>query len=345
MRLLGSSVGWGFQFQHPGFVFSLLLIIFVIALNMLGLFDFGSGIQTRAGSIKVANGTAGAFLSGVLATALATPCTGPFMGSAIAAALTMSSIMTLIVFSFLGAGLALPYMILCWYPAWRRFLPRPGAWMDILKQVLALPLFMTVIWLIWILDFQIGIAGVSRVIVSLAIVAAACWGFGRLCTPASSRLRQRGVTFGALVAFIIAVLVGTPWSGYVADSSIAAASSSAAVWEKFSPERLTALRASGTPVVVDFTAAWCVVCQVNERRVFGSADIVEPLIQDGVVFLKADWTKEDPDISAELARHGAVGIPLVLVYGRKGKSAIFTSLIEPQMFLREAREVIGAGRS
>ncbi len=340
MRSFGSTVGWGFQFQHPGFVFSLMLIVFVLSLNMLGLFDYGHGIQKRAGSIKVADGATGAFLSGVLATALATPCTGPFMGSAIAAALSMSNLMTLLVFSSLGAGLALPYMVLCWYPAWRCFLPRPGAWMNLFKQALAIPLSLTVLWLIWILEFQIGVNGISRVVVSLFIVGLACWGLGRLSNPSSSRLRQRLVTLGALVACIGAVLVGTPWSGYVADSSIATASSSSLVWEKFSSERLSTLRATGVPVVVDFTAAWCVVCQVNERRVFAAPDIVDPLVRDGLVFMKADWTKQDPEISSELALHGVVGIPFVVVYGRQEKQATFSSLIEPETFLREARKAI-----
>lgn len=332
LRSFGTSVGWGFQFQSPNFVFCLIAIVFAIALNMVGLYEFGAGIQNKAGSVKIADGMTGAFLSGVLATALATPCTGPFMGSAIAASLTMSGMMTFLIFTALGSGMALPYMTLCWYPSFRRFMPRPGAWMEIFKQLLAFPLFLTVVWLLWVLGCQVGVDGLSRALISLVLLGLVCWGFGRFCSGQCTRIRQRMITAAAVCLGLTSIFIGAPWSGYVAESSSVTASVTQPKWEKFSSARLAELRKTGVPIIIDFTAAWCIVCQVNERRIFNSNEIVEPLIKSGAVFLRADWTKQDPEISEELSRHGAAGVPLVVVYDKNGNSSSFSSLIEPTTF-------------
>lgn len=263
LRALGTKVGWGFQFQSPVFVAAMAIVLLLIALNFLGVFEFGFGIQRVAGKADRGKGYLGSFLSGTLSTLLATPCSAPFMATAIAAALAMSLIAAFGVFTALGLGLAFPYLVFALFPQLLRFLPRPGNWMVRVRQVLSLPLFASVVWLLWILSLQVGVQD---------------WGIFR-----------QGVR-----------------------SAIVSAGRESA--EPFSTARLDELLRGQAPVLVEFTAAWCVTCQVNHHVLFDMPEVEQALREHDVRILIADWTKNDPNITEALNSFGRSGVPLTALY-------------------------------
>ncbi len=358
LRAAGQSVGWGFQLQSPVFVAGMALLFVVIALNFAGLFEFGLSL-TRLGQLDPSAAThalqAGAgpivrsFGSGALAVLVATPCTAPFMGSALGYTIGQPAAAVLLVFTAIAIGMALPYLVLGFFPALLAWLPRPGRWMESLRQFLAFPMLATAAWLSWVLGQQAGIDAVLALAMGAVFVALAGWLYGRFVQgPPTAR---RGPALG----LALATLVGGTWlalsqaasadpaapgaSGGVAGGGLAGAASkagtaSSAAWQTWSEARVAEALAAGRPVFVDFTAAWCVSCQANKRLALERASVRSAFEQAGVVRLKADWTQRDPLITAALARHGRNGVPLYLLYSPgRDRPEVLPELLTPGIVL------------
>ncbi len=315
LRSGGSRFGWGFQLQSPGFVAVLALGLFFFALSLAGMFELGLSVTSAGDSLTRKQGMAGSFFTGVLATVVATPCVGPFMGVAIGFALSQPAWVTFAVFTALGVGLALPYLAISFFPLLIRWLPRPGAWMEFLKQVTALPLFATVIWLVYIYGrlFSGGAPGEgvyqsAMLLCGLLVVTVGAWTLGRW--PAA-----RVATIVAVVLLVAGV--ATPFAERPGKAEAAAA----AKWEPFSQPALDAARASGKAVFVDYTAAWCLSCQVNEKLVLNTSDVQARLKQGNFVLMRADWTQYDPAITTALTAVGRSGVPTYVIYPGKPEAA------------------------
>jgi thiol:disulfide interchange protein DsbD len=313
LRAAGEQIGWGFQLQSPAFVALLAYFMFALALSLSGVFIIGGRLMGLGGNWADRPGYAGSFATGVLAVVVATPCTAPFMGAALGFALTQPWPVSLVVFQALGLGLALPYLLLSFSPALLRFLPRPGPWLEYGKQLLAFPLYATVAWLVWVLSRQAGPDGVAAVLAGLILTAFALW-LAQTVRAAGRGWRLAGRA-GAGLALVLALGLARLPATTGAESAYAAARPSSAVaWEPFSPARLAELQAAGQPVFVNFTAAWCITCLVNERIALSSPRVAMELAERKVVTLKADWTHRDPVITTALAAFGRAGVPLYLLY-------------------------------
>jgi thiol:disulfide interchange protein DsbD len=312
LRAGGAELGWGFQLQSPLFVAALAYLFFALALGLSGLLTIGGRLTGLGHGLAARPGYAGSFVTGALATVAATPCTAPFMAVALGYALTQPPAGALAVFEALGLGLALPFLVLSLAPGWRRLLPRPGPWMARLERALALPLYATVAWLVWVVSRQSGPDGVALVLAGLLLIGLAAW--LRHGTREAAPRRRRTATAVALACVAGALALG-PLAASSPPSSRAEASGPLR-WEPFSPRRLAELRAQSTPVFVNFTAAWCITCLVNERVALHSPAVADAFARKGVVYLKADWTSKSPEIAAVLESFGRSGVPLYVVYGR-----------------------------
>lgn len=317
LRAAGESVGWGFQLQSPGFVAVMALLFVAVGLNFSGLFEVGAGL-TRLGGLG-GTSTAGSFGTGVLAVLVATPCTAPFMGSALGFTLSQPALYTLAVFTAIGLGMAAPYLLLGWFPGWLKRLPRPGRWMVTLREVLAFPMYATAAWLAWVLVLQAGADALLRLLLAAVLVGVAGWAWSRFGGPASLR---RGVAWATVAA---SVATGAWLLAPLADPAVPSGSASLASpgraagtqgldWEPWSEQRVAEAVAQGRPVFVDFTAAWCVTCQANKKLVLDRPQTVDAMRRLDVLTLRADWTQRDPAITAALARHQRNGVPLYLAY-------------------------------
>ncbi len=311
LRAGGAELGWGFQLQSPAFVTLLAALFFLMALNLFGVFEWGGFAQSMTSNISAQGRYADAFLAGVLATVVATPCTAPFMGAAVGFTLAQPAAISLAVFAMLGVGMALPVLLLSFFPNALKRLPRPGPWMETFKQVMAFPLFATVIWLAWVLGAQAGNDAVVALLGGLLVLGIGAWIYGRWA-------HSEGLARFVFAALFAAAGLWLAWPGAVAAPDKAGAVSAAKPgeipWQPWSPERLAELRAAGTPVFVDFTAAWCVTCQVNKRVALNREEVAKALADRGVVALKADWTNHDPRITAALAELGRNALPVYALY-------------------------------
>ncbi|MDH4060448.1 MAG: thioredoxin family protein, partial [Aquincola sp.] len=310
LRAGGEQIGWGFQLQSPGFIAALAVMFTVIALNLAGLFEFGSMLPSSAASLRLRHPLADSFLTGVLAVAVASPCTAPFMGAALGLAFTLPPAQALTLFAALGTGMALPYLLASAWPGLARALPRPGAWMATFKTVMAFPMLATVVWLAWILGQQTGTDGVTALLAVLVALAFALWAWGR----ADESGLARAVWTGVAVLLLGATLAWALPSWREAHAAATPAPPGEARWQPWSAERVAALNAEGRTVFVDFTAAWCVTCQFNKRTVLGDAQLMADLQARNVALLRADWTRRDAAISAELTRLNRSGVPVYAVY-------------------------------
>ena len=330
LQTAGSAVGWGFQLQEPGMVFALALLFFALGLNLMGAFEFSNLLPQRAATWRAQRPAGDAFACGVLAVVAASPCTAPFMGAALGYALTQSPPVALAVFGALGLGMAVPYMALTLAPGWRRHLPRPGAWMERLKQGLAFPMFATAVWLLWVLGQQSGVGAMARVLMALVGLALLLW------VARIGGLRS-GVGKGAGM-LALAGLLAWSWPAEAPATDVRGggiAQSSEDGWLPYDEAALARFAAEGRPVFVDFTAAWCVSCQVNKRLVLNTEDTLQAFERANVALMRADWTRRDATITQALARLGRNGVP-VYVLLRPGMEPLLLPEILSQRMVREA---------
>ncbi|SCB06430.1 protein-disulfide reductase DsbD family protein [Xanthomonas translucens] len=296
---------WGFQLQRPGFVAVLVYLMFVVGLSLSGVFTLSANLGGLGQSLSSRSGPVGDFFTGVLACVVSSACIGPFMGPALGYALTAPPAMAMLVFLTLGLGLALPFLLIGFVPSLARRLPKPGAWMETLKQVLAFPMYLTAIWLLWVLGKQRGVDAVALLLVGATLLALGLWWF--------ERARWRGHKTGMRLASVLLLLALVPAWGVTRLAQPGATVERNTV--AYSPQMLDRLRTDNRVVFVNMTADWCVTCKANERNVFSSDAFRDTLKRVDAVYMKGDWTNEDERISAFLAEHKAVGVPLYVVYG------------------------------
>jgi thiol:disulfide interchange protein/DsbC/DsbD-like thiol-disulfide interchange protein len=326
LRAAGEQLGWGFQLQSPAVVAGLAALFTLIGLNLAGLFEFGNIVPSSVATLQARNPTADAFLTGVLATAIASPCTAPFMGASLGFAIGLPVIQALAVFGALGLGMALPYLAASWWPAIARALPRPGAWMNTFRQLMAFPMFATVVWLLWVLGQQSGIDGAAGLLMLLVVLALLVWALG---LQGKSRTVLAGLSLAGLLW--LGWAVGPNVTRLQAPAATGTESIATAVdglsWQAWSPQRQASLIAEGRPVFVDFTAAWCVTCQYNKRTTLADASVLADLSSKNVALLRADWTRRDPLVTAALASLGRNGVPVYAIYKNGQAPQVLTEIL------------------
>ena len=330
----GQAIGWGFQYQSPVFVLIVAYLMFGVGLNLSGLFSIGAGAVGIGSSLAERGGYSGSFFTGVLATVVATPCTAPFMGAAIGYALSQPAPALLAIFLSLGLGLALPYLLLSAWPRLQTLLPKPGLWMERLKEALAFPMYAAAAWLVWVLAQQAGPNAVLVALGGMLLIALAGWLQGVTRLSCGWR-RQGGIGF-AVLALGVAIVGG----GFGVDALALAqpttgkpAATSDQVWQPYSAAKLAELRAAGQPVFVNMTAAWCISCLVNERVALSDGGVLAAFKAAGVTYLKGDWTNQDREISRFLDQFGRSGVPLYVYYPPGGDSqpVVLPQLLTPDI--------------
>ncbi len=308
LRGAGARLGWGFQFQSPVFLGLMAALLFFLGLSLAGQFDIGLTLTSAGGSLAAKQGYTGSFFTGVLAVVVATPCTAPLMGTAIGYALAQPAAITFAVFTALALGLAAPYVALTLQPAWTRLLPRPGVWMDVLKQAISVPIFVTVIWLAWVVAQTYGTSLLVALLVSFLLLAIAGWFLGRW--PAR---RWASIVAALIVLTVVAFGIWAPRRLAVA-AETSTASETQSAWEPWSAEAVSRYQAQGRPVFVDFTAKWCLSCQVNERVALSQPQVQKAFADAHVALLRADWTQRDEAIAQALTALNRSGVPAYALY-------------------------------
>ncbi|MDO9359708.1 MAG: protein-disulfide reductase DsbD family protein [Polaromonas sp.] len=318
LRAAGEQLGWGFQLQSPAVVAALAALFTVIGLNLAGVFEFGSLLPSRVASLQAKNPTIDAFLSGILATAIASPCTAPFMGASLGFALGLPAWQALAIFAAIGIGMALPYLAASAIPAVARALPRPGPWMVTFRQLMAFPMFATVAWLVWVLGQQSGIDGAGALLGLLVLLALVLWS-----------LTLAGRTRAVVATLSIAALAMGLWAGGQNVTQIpeqAELAQGSGRWQAWAPGKVDQLNAQGQNVFVDFTAAWCVTCQYNKKTTLANGAVLADMDAKKVVTLRADWTRRDPAVTAALGQLGRSGVPVYVIY-KPGSAPVVLSEI------------------
>ena len=325
LKAAGSAIGWGFQLQSPPVVAVLALVMLAVALNLSGLFEVGTSLQGAGSGLASRGGVAGAFFTGALAVVVAAPCTAPFMGPALGWALTQTPAAALTVFLALGLGFAAPFVLVAFAPGLLSRLPKPGAWMEIFRKALAFPMYGAAAWLAWVLAQQAGPDDLAKLFAAAVLVGLAAWlvGLSQRRTMAGRKPLLLTPFAGALAAIAIG---GVAWPQ---------AKAAELASEPYSPARVAELRAEGRPVFVNYTAAWCVSCQVNDKVALSTRAVAQAFARHKVAYLKADWTRRDATIAADLASHGRAGVPLYLLYGAGGReAAILPSILTPDTVVK-----------
>ena len=323
LRAGGEQIGWGFQLQSPAFVVGLSVFIFLFGLNLFGVFEVGTSIMGVGQKTASQANFTGSFVSGVTATVVATPCTAPFMGAALGFALSQPPAAALAIFAFLGLGMAAPYLFLSAFPAMLKFIPKPGVWMETLKQFMGFLLMATVVWLASVLGLQTGVTGLLWLMGGLLVAGMGGWVFGRWGDFTKPTLTRR---LGQIAAAVL--ILGSIWIGLQGTDATAAPVAESGQntaghgdWIPFSPEKVEEIVASGKPLFIDFTAAWCLSCQVNKKVVLHSEEIEKAFAEHGVTTMIADWTSNDERITRALAAFGRNSVPLYVLYpGKPGSS-------------------------
>jgi thiol:disulfide interchange protein len=318
LRAAGEQLGWGFHLQNPAVVAALALLFTVLGLNLAGLFEFGNFLPSRVANLQAKNPTINAFLTGVLATAIASPCTAPFMGASLGYAIGLPAWQALAVFAAIGFGMALPYLAASTVPAVARALPRPGPWMLTFKQLMAFPMFATVAWLVWVLGQQSGIDGAGALLGLLVLLALVLWS-----------LTLKGRTRALIATFSIAMGAIAVWAigqNIVKPLETSAVTATSERWQAWAPGRVEQLTAQGRSVLVDFTAAWCVTCQYNKTTTLSNAGVLADIDAKNIALLRADWTRRDPAVTAALAQLGRSGVPVYVIY-KPGRTPVLLSEI------------------
>jgi len=328
LRAAGEQIGWGFQLQSPLFVTLLVYLLLAVGLNMSGVFEVGGGLASVGDGLTRGDSYRASFFTGVLTTLVATPCTAPFMASAVGAALTQPAAFALSVFAALGFGLALPYLLLSFAPWMRRALPKPGAWMDTLKQAFAFPIYASAAWLLWVLAQETSSFGLGAALAGAILIALAAWAYQK---SKSSAARGRVAALAtATLAVVLAILLPVRFGDVAAAAGVSARSAqSAGEWQPYDAAQVAKLNAAGRPLLVNFTASWCLTCLVNERNAFTDSAVRAVFRDKGVTLMKGDWTNRDPAITQALASFGRAGVPLYVVYNSKPGST--EPVILPQL--------------
>ncbi len=315
LRAAGSEVGWAFQLQDPRVIAFLLLLVTGIALNLAGLFEINLSTGSLGSGVTARGDTLGSFATGALAAFIATPCTGPFMAGALGAALVLPAAAGLLVFAGLGFGLALPFLLIGFVPALRRRLPKPGAWMNRLRAILSVPMFLTALALAWVLGRQAGVDGMAIGLLGALALGLLLWWLGSRQHGGRPAWVPGGLALVATVAAVLLVPMEAPAGGAATAGTATVAGLEA---EPYTPERLAALRADGTPVFLFMTADWCITCKVNEKGALSSPAVAAAFKAGGIKVLEGDWTKPNPAISGWLAEHRRAGIPVYAFYAADG---------------------------
>ena len=333
LRAGGEYLGWGFQLQSPSFVIVLSVLLFLFGLSLFGVFEIGVTLTAVGQNTPKGSTYTGSFFSGILATIVATPCTAPFMGSALGFALTQPAYVSMLIFTALGLGMALPYVLLTSIPALLKYVPKPGAWMETFKQFMGFLMVATVLWLIWVLSLQTGAEGVLILLGSLLLVSLSGWIYGRwsvlhksLKTRRIAQLISGLILAGALALSLMYIKPVSASTGSVHTQGLIE-------WQTFSPELVAQLRSEKKPVFIDFTAAWCLSCQVNEKVAFGSEEVQKAFADKGIAALKADWTNKDEVIAKELAKFGRNSVPLYVLYLPDKEAVLLPEILTPDIVL------------
>jgi thiol:disulfide interchange protein len=323
----GEAIGWGFQLQSPGLIAALAYLFFVMGLSMSGLIHFGTNLMGAGQSLTEKSGLSGSFFTGVLAAVVASPCTAPFMGAALGFALTQPAIACIAVFAALGFGMALPLLLLCYLPALATRLPRPGAWMDNLKQFLAFPLYLSAIWLLWVFGRQTGVSGMAMLCAGAVAIAFGCWLLGREASGFWQLIRRISIAASWILAITLV------WQGAENREQQAATSSR---WQAYNPELVASLRAQGQPIFINLTADWCLTCLANEKIALHTEAVEKTFDELNVATIKGDWTNTDPSITALLQEYGRSGVPLYLWFPANSteKATILPQLLSQDLLLK-----------
>lgn len=327
LRAAGSQLGWGFQLQSPWLVAALALLFTLIALNLSGLLEL-RGNWTGSLAVQMArHPLADAFLSGVLAVVVAAPCTAPFMGASVGIAFTLPAWQGLLIFVSLGSGLALPFTLSAWVPAAARWLPRPGAWMAVLRQALAFPMLLTVVWLLWVFAKQTGAEAAAVLLAALVLLSGLAWSLG-----------LKGKSAWWVSAVFVSALCGLLWLAQPVMRQFSAADSASsfndAQWLAWSEERVSKALQAGQPVFIDFTAAWCVTCQVNKQTTLRDTRVLQAFADKHVLLLQADWTRRDPAITQALSARGRSGVPVYVLQAPGKPARVLSELLTPDLVLK-----------
>ena len=329
----GREVTWAFQFQNPWFNVVIGSVVFVFALNLFGVFEvvLPGRASTALEAASSFSGLTGSFFQGVFATLLATPCTAPFLGAALGFAFSQSAGVIVAMFAAVAGGMGAPYLLLSARPGWMKFLPRPGAWMERLKQLMGFPLLATLVWILGIVGGQRGTDGVFWFLCFLLCLATACWLYGSFCGPLS------GTRSRAAAIFLAALLAGGGGWYFLGEKFAGAGGRESAgiAWVPFSASELSALRASGKPVFLDFTADWCLTCKFNERTAIDTPSVRQLLRDKKIVPMKADWTNANPEITAALKNFGRVGVPFYVIFpaGSGGEPVVLPEILTESLLL------------
>ncbi len=354
LQASGEQLGWGFQLQSPAFVVAMIFIFLTLGLLFLSDIMIGQKIQTAAGRSKLPTNFIGSFLNGVLATAVATPCTAPFMSTALAATLTLPALSAIAIFTALGIGMSIPYLVLSFAPSLLSALPKPGAWMETFKQLMAFPLFASAIWLCRVYARQVGFEPPGVTLFINVLWGILCVGFCFwLLLRASQATRistKRLLSMTALASLVLGIGIALPSSSQVDEAQINGCAPSESpkpfrdsfglLWESYSEQRLARILAQGRPVFLDFTAEWCITCQVNERVVFRSQAVRDLLIRKNVTLIRADWTSKNPAITRAIRRFGRNGVPVnVLLASPEAPPLVLPNILTPSIVI-EALETL-----
>ena len=340
LRAAGQEIGWGFQLQTPGFVAVLASVLFLFGLNLSGVFEIGESLTGAGSQLQSKSGYTGSFFSGVLATLVATPCTAPFMGSALGIIVTLSAAQSMLIFTALALGVAMPYLLLSFFPAFLKWLPRPGAWMETFKNGLAFLLYATVVWLAWVFGKQVGVTGMAGLLLGMVFLGVAAWIWGNW----GSLAKKKSVRLTAFLVALPLLLIGACIQFYAStlftesSGTEISANSNGIRWESYDPELVLASTAEGKTVYVDFTATWCLTCQVNKKIAFGSDKVVDYFKSNNIVALKGDWTRRDPVITRELQKFGRSGVPTNIIYRPNGSSTLLPEVLTPGVVLDALNE-------
>ena len=342
IKAAGGEIGWAVQFTNPYFVLAMSVIVLVFALNLFGVFEIMLPQSANRGVMAwtAGEGNAASFFQGVFATILGTSCTAPVLGTAVGFALTQSSAIILLMFLAIAAGMSAPYLLLSAKPAWVKLLPKPGAWMERVKQLMGFPMLATLVFLLYVLGEQRGLAAVIWTLCFLLVVSIACWMKGVFITPLTSAGR-RAVVLVLMLALVLgsgAYFVGVKFAATKVETAVDKAEGD---WIAFTPERLETELSRGSAVFIDFTAAWCVTCKFNEATVLESDAVREAFQRRGIVKIKADWTNADPAITKILKQFGRPGVPLYVLYpaGKSVEPIVLPELLTKNIVLEKLETI------